>query len=60
MTPIRPLGRPATRVARTATLSERSASTSVRPMASRPTAVTSVDRAPSRASHRAVFAAEPP
>ena len=45
---------------RSVTLSARTASTSARPAASRPTAAIRVDRAPSRPSQRAVFAADPP
>ena len=48
------------RTARTRTPSPRMSSSSARPAASRPTAVMSTDRAPSRASQRAVVAAEPP
>ena len=50
--------RPAT--IRGVTPSTRRASTSARPAASRPTAEMRLDRAPRRASQRAVFAADPP
>src|SRR5829696_4784667 len=59
-TPIRPVRAPGTRTARAITPSVRRESTSARPAASRPTAVMRLERAPRRASHRAVFAAEPP
>src|SRR5829696_7067629 len=59
-TPIRPVRAPGTRTARAITPSVRRESTSARPAASRPTAVMRLERAPRRASHRVVFAAEPP
>ena len=51
---------PAGDAARTVTPAPRSAATRLRPGPSRPTAQTSVQRTPSRASQRAVVAAEPP
>ncbi len=57
---MRPVGVPATREIRGITWSARIVSTSARPAASRPTAPISVDSAPSRASQRAVFVADPP
>ena len=59
-TPIRPVLAPATRTTRIVTPSASSALTRARPAASRPTAAMRLLRAPSRASQRAVVAADPP
>ncbi len=59
-TPIRPVRAPAIRATWEVTPSDRTAVTSERPVASRPTAAIRIARAPSLATHRAVLAAEPP
>ena len=59
-TPMRPVGAPATRTARTWTPSPVTAATSARPTGSRPMAQTRLLRAPSLPSQRAVVVALPP